>query len=152
MQARAVTAAVHSSATADEIWRLLGTAGYWPTWAHVRSASLERHGASAPEGVGALRAFRTPLGTTREEVVIYEVGRRLGYALVSGLPVREYRGVVALSPEADGTTITWSASFRSTWLWHLLVRWIIRSSARRLAAAAARSRARSAAALADLEL
>lgn len=150
MQVRAVTAAVHSSATPDEIWRLLGTAGYWPTWAPVRSASLERHGASSPEGVGALRAFRTPLGATRDEVVAYEPARRLGYVLVSGLPVRDYRSDVLLSPDGDGgTTVTWSASYRSTFLWHLLVRSIIRTFARRLAAAAARAGARTAAALAD---
>lgn len=151
MQAHAVTTAVHSPATPDEIWRLVATAGYWPTWARVRSATLERYGANAPEGVGAVRAFRTPLGTTREEVVVYEVGRRLGYALVSGLPVRAYHGDVALSRQPDGTAITWSASYQSTWLWHLLVRWMIHSSARRLADAAGRAGARSAAALADLE-
>ncbi len=153
MQDRAVTVVVHSPASAEAVWRLLGTVGYWPTWAPVRSARLERYGSRAPEGVGALRTLRTSLGTTREEVVVYEPGRHLGYVLLSGLPVRRYRSDVLLSPDADGgTTITWSSTFRSTWVWHMVVRAALRSFSRRLAAAAARSEAPSAAVLVDPEL
>ena len=39
-------------------------------------------------------------------------GRGIGYGLLSGLPLRDYRGVVTVEPDGrGGSTITWSSTF-----------------------------------------
>ena len=42
----------------------------------------------------------------------FEPPRRLGYELLSGIPIRDYRAEVTLEPDVDGTLITWRSSFR----------------------------------------
>jgi hypothetical protein len=41
-------------------------------------------------------------------------GRRLTYTVVKGIPVRNYRAEVTLSPQGDGTHIRWSACWDRT--------------------------------------
>jgi hypothetical protein len=72
---------------------------------------LLRPGQPVPDGVGALR--RLALGPTgsKEEVVAWDPPHHLGYAAVSGLPLRHYRADVDLSRDGDGTIVTWRGSF-----------------------------------------
>jgi hypothetical protein len=46
-----------------------------------------------------------------EEVTVFEPTSRLAYELRSGLPLRGYRGEIALRPARGGTDISWSATF-----------------------------------------
>ena len=52
--------------------------------------------------------------TTVERVVESAPARRLVYTVVKGLPVRNYRAEVTLTPEGKGTHIRWSASWDRT--------------------------------------
>lgn len=120
------------------VWPLLAEAHRWSEWSTVRHADLEREGEPAPDGVGAVRRFRTGPVTSREEVVEFEPPRRLVYTMLSGLPVRGYRAAVELHPDGGGTRITWASTFdaapRGTaWFWRGFLRITIRSFARRLA-------------------
>jgi hypothetical protein len=72
---------------------------------------LLRPGEPEPDGVGALRSFGVGPGGSREEVVVWEPPRHLGYIAVSGLPVRDYRADVHLEADGGGTAVTWSGSF-----------------------------------------
>jgi uncharacterized protein YndB with AHSA1/START domain len=139
-----VTAEARSSAPPAVVWPLLGEARRWSEWSTVGHADLEREGTPPPDGVGAVRRFRTGFVTSREEVVEFEPPRRLVYTMLSGLPIRGYLAVVELKPDGSGTRITWNSRFEgaprgTAWFWRRFLRTTIRSFARRLARAGNRA-------------
>jgi Polyketide cyclase / dehydrase and lipid transport len=102
-----------TTTTADpgHVYALLRDGSTWPSWSPIDSLELEREAADEPEGVGAIRVLRTGRYTMREEIVELVPERRFSYALLSGLPVRDYRADVDLEPNGKGTAITWHTSF-----------------------------------------
>ncbi len=48
---------------------------------------------------------------SREEVVVWDPPRDLGYVILKGFPVRNYRADVTLTPVGSGTQIRWHSSF-----------------------------------------
>jgi Polyketide cyclase / dehydrase and lipid transport len=51
-----------------------------------------------------------------ERVTALEPEERFEYDLLSGLPIKDYHGVVTLTDATDGgTDIHWSSSFTSPW-------------------------------------
>lgn len=101
-------ATARSSAPPEKVWELLADARTWPEWAAFDAAEVEE-GA----GEGEIRRFRRGRWTTRERVTAFEPGRRLGYELLSGIPIRDYRSEVTLTPaDEGGTDIRWHSSFR----------------------------------------
>jgi hypothetical protein len=94
-----------------------------------------------PDGIGGIAEFVTGRHRVREEIVEREPLRRLSYALLSGLPVRDYRAVVELTPSGAGTHIRWSSTFVAArpgtgWLYRLALARVIRGTVTGLAAAA----------------
>jgi uncharacterized protein YndB with AHSA1/START domain len=102
----------HSSASPEAVWKLLADAKGWQTWSPMDETTLEEPGSPEPDGVGALRRFRTGRLVNRERVVAFEPNRRLAYTLVSGLPLKDYRAEFTLEPDGAGTKITWRSEFR----------------------------------------
>jgi uncharacterized protein YndB with AHSA1/START domain len=98
---------VGSGAPAERIWELLADARSWPRWAPFDEATVEDG-----EGLGELRRFRTGRRVTRERLTGFDPPRRLEYELVSGIPIRDYRAEVTLTPDGDGTAIRWHSRFR----------------------------------------
>ena len=43
---------------------------------------------------------------------MYQPGRRVGYRLLSGIPVRDYTAEVTLEQSGARTRVTWEATFR----------------------------------------
>ena len=74
----------------------------------LRKSELEREGAPAPNGVGAVRVLTAVGPPIREEVVAYERPSRFSYKVLSGLPVRDHVGTVSLAPGDGGTTVTYA--------------------------------------------
>jgi hypothetical protein len=70
-------------------------------------------------GVKALR-FRYPVSV--EEILDVEPGKRLAYTVLRGIPVRNYRAEVTLTPSPDGTLIRWGASWDRTIMGRLVHR------------------------------
>lgn len=101
-----------STADPDTVYALLADGATWPVWSPIGSFTLEREGTSAREGLGAIRVFRTGRTVSREELVELVPGRRLSYALLSGLPLVGYRADVDLTPTGTGTRIRWHSTFR----------------------------------------
>jgi hypothetical protein len=132
---------------------LLRAGDTWPTWSPITSFELEQPADDEPEGVGAIRIFRTvqPLRnvtTSRERLVELVPERRLSYVLLSGLPLRNYRADVDLTPHGTGTTIRWHSTFDpavpgSGWLYRAILDAFIRRCAQGLATHAARAQDRS---------
>ena len=100
-----------STAPVDVLWPLVGEAARWKEWSFLTQSRLERVGDPPPDGVGAIRRFTTLGMGSREEVVVWEPPHHLGYVILSGFPVRNYRSDVVLAPENGGTRLTWSSSF-----------------------------------------
>jgi len=90
------------------VWALLADARSWPQWTPFDEATVEEG-----QGLGELRRFRTGRRTTRERVSGFEPPQRLTYELVSGIPIRDYRAEVTLTPDGAGTAIRWHSHFRA---------------------------------------
>ncbi|HEY2564492.1 MAG TPA: SRPBCC family protein [Acidimicrobiales bacterium] len=100
-----------SQAPVEVVWPLIGEAARWREWSFLTRSGLDREGEPAPDGVGAIRRFTTLGMGSREEVVAWEPPHHLGYVILTGFPVRNYRGDVVLAADGDRTTLTWSSSF-----------------------------------------
>jgi hypothetical protein len=134
-----------SSAPVERVWDLVAHASTWPEWSSMKSASLDRQGAGEPDGLGAIRRFKTPIGTSVEEVVAFDAPTHFAYSMLSGLAPTGYRSDVTLRPAPDGgTEITWHSEFnasnglKAAW-WRLYVRRIIGTFSAKLAKGAAKT-------------
>jgi uncharacterized protein YndB with AHSA1/START domain len=111
MRRRHIEATAHSDAAPDAVFALLADGATWPRWSPIESFELERPGNPPPEGPGAIRVFRRGRTVGRDQLVDVVPGERLVYVSLSGVPVRDYRGEVELTPSLAGTDIKWQASF-----------------------------------------
>jgi Polyketide cyclase / dehydrase and lipid transport len=100
-----------TSAEPSVVYALLRDGASWPEWSPLGSFELERAAEDEPEGLGAIRVFRTGRITNREEIVELVPNRRFSYAQLSGLAIRGYRGDVDLERTDGGTLIRWHSSF-----------------------------------------
>src|SRR5215218_4674556 len=101
------TTTAHPSA----VYALLRDGATWTTWGPLDSFELERPGAGEPEGLGAVRVFRSGRVTGRDTVAELVPDRRFSYPHVSNLPIRDYRADVDLEPAEQGTRIRWVSTF-----------------------------------------
>ncbi|MET8999113.1 SRPBCC family protein [Amycolatopsis sp. NPDC004169] len=131
-----------SAASAADLYALLRDGASWPKWSPLGSFELVREGEGEPEGLGAVRLFKTNGVRSYERIVALEPGRRFGYALEHGLPLRDYVAYVDLSPRDGGTDIHWHSTFTpkipgTGWFY----RWFLGSFIKRVAAGLARATA-----------
>jgi hypothetical protein len=112
MRSRHIDLTVPTAAPRAAVYRLVADGSTWGRWAAVDSVELERPGDPPPEGVGAIRVLRRGRTTGRDLLVELVPDRRLRYRSLSGLPTRDYEGVVELEDApGGGTTIHWRSSF-----------------------------------------
>jgi hypothetical protein len=144
MQTKTIDVTASSGAPAEAVWALLADVKTWSTWAGFDLAELERPGAPEPQGVGALRRFRSGRVRNLEEVVRFEAPRVFSYEVRrSPIPMRGYHADVVLSDAPDGgTLISWRSRFQAPRPLAALIekrlRAFIADTAERLAAAAER--------------
>jgi Polyketide cyclase / dehydrase and lipid transport len=74
----------------------------------IRKVELEREGEPAPDGVGAIRALYSLGPPLREEVIAFQPPSRFSYRLLSGAPLRDHVGTVALEPAGTGSKLTYA--------------------------------------------
>jgi hypothetical protein len=127
------------------VYALVADGSTWPEWSPLGSFTLVDPGDGAPEGLGAVRVFRTGRITSRERVVECTPDTVFSYVLEDGLPLQDYRAVVTLTPIPDGTSINWRATFRakvpgSGWIYRRQLGKFIGRAVAGLAAAADRAR------------
>jgi uncharacterized protein YndB with AHSA1/START domain len=129
----------HSAAPPERVFELLADARSWPVWGKFDAVEV-----SGGPGVGEERFFRTGRIRNHERVVEFDPPRLFGYLSVAGLPVRDYRADVTLTPPAGGdggTDIRWHSTFRGKlpgigWLVARTLRKFIAETAEALARAA----------------
>jgi hypothetical protein len=142
MRIQRIEAEATTEAAPDAVWSLLGDRSTWPSWSPLGSHTGERPGEDGmPDGLGGIARFVTGRHRVREEIVEREPARRLSYTLLSGLPLRDYRAVVDLTPVGAGTRIRWSATFQpqrpgTGWLYRLALGRVFRGMVTGLAEAA----------------
>jgi uncharacterized protein YndB with AHSA1/START domain len=104
---------VRSAASKERIFALVSDATSWPRWAGplVRHGMWVQEGDPAPGGVGAVRRLGTRRGGTREQITEFDPPHYLAYTILSRVPMRDYRAIVSLDPDGDGTRITWAGAF-----------------------------------------
>ena len=117
MQTRTLEVSATSSAAPDQVWRLLADVRTWSEWGAFDESRLERPGHDHPDGVGAIRRFRSGPIKNIEEVVRFDPTHALSYEVrESDIPMRHYRADVTLAPTANGgTEITWRSRFDARW-------------------------------------
>src|SRR4051794_33742565 len=126
---------VTSSATPEQVFDLLADAPRWREWA---GSSIRESGwvTGTTGGVGAVRKLgRAPL-YSRETITEFERPHRMSYS-VAGLPVRDYRCTVELTPLGNGTEIRWSGRFTAPRLLARPLRALLRRTVSGFATAAA---------------
>ena len=101
-----------TAADAAAVYALLADGSTWPDWSPLGSFELLSPGDGTPEGLGAVRLFTTGRHRSRERVVTCQPGRAFAYELLAGLPLRDYKAVITLMPQGDGTAINWRSTFR----------------------------------------
>ena len=114
-----VQATAHSSAPRESVWRVVANADDWADWGNWHAAEIRREGNPSPGGLGAVKALTANsrgLNGKRvvsvEEITEYDPPTRLGYKLLSGLPLRDYHASITLADApGGGTDITWRSQF-----------------------------------------
>jgi uncharacterized protein YndB with AHSA1/START domain len=142
MRTQRIAAEATTEAAPEEVWALLSDRSTWPSWSPLGSHAGVSPGADGdPDGVGGIAEFVTGRHRVREEIVEREPLHRLSYTLLSGLPLRDYRAVVEITPSGAGTHIRWSSTFvpgrpGTGWIYRLALTRILRGTVTGLAAAA----------------
>lgn len=131
-----------TTAPPHAVFALLADSSTYPDWSSIGGYKMERPGFSAPHGVGEIRVFFSyGIFKVREEIVELTADRFMAYTLLSGLPMRDYRGETTLEPLANGgTRITWRSSFLGVagtgWFMRLFMAWVLATLTGALVAAA----------------
>jgi uncharacterized protein YndB with AHSA1/START domain len=110
-----------TSASPEAVWALVSDATRYPQWGPWSAAAYQSPGDSAERGPGAvywLRSADRYFGravTTVEKILQADEATHLAYTVVGGLPLRNYRADVTLTPvPGGGTRIRWSAEWDAT--------------------------------------
>ncbi len=109
-----VEAEAVSQASPEAVWSLVANADRYCQWGPWRASGYDSTGDPGPGGVGAIRWMQYGRTRTVERVLEADSPRRLVYTVVKGIPVRNYRAEVTLTPAGAGTHIRWAASWDRT--------------------------------------
>jgi uncharacterized protein YndB with AHSA1/START domain len=134
-------ARVVARAPREVVWGVLEDSSRYAEWGPWNRVKLVREGDEVPYGVGSQRILtRSPVNSL-EEIVAYEPPSRVSYALLKGLPMRDYVGDVRLADTDGGTEIHWRSSFEpkipgTGWFFHAFMTKVLGDVARTAAAEA----------------
>jgi len=97
------------------VWSLVADANTYSGWGPWSDGGY-RPPSAGPSRKGSVQWFRYGRRTTTvEEILEVEEPRRVVYKVVSGLPVKNYRAEVTLTPApSGGTSIRWVARWDKT--------------------------------------
>ena len=100
-------------AAPEAVWELVADAETYHEWGPWSASGYQSPG-EHPAGAGVIRWMRYGRTTTVERVLAAEKPRQLVYTVVKGIPVKNYRAEVTLTPDGKGTHIRWSAGWDRT--------------------------------------
>ena len=97
-----------AKASPEGVWALVSDATRYPSWGPWSDGHYEKAGEESPHGVGAVQVLRSAqryMGrhtTSVEKILVFEEDRHLAYTVIRGIPVRNYRADVTLTPVRRG--------------------------------------------------
>jgi Polyketide cyclase / dehydrase and lipid transport len=132
---RTIKAYATTSGSPSAVWDLLADATKWAQWGAWSKVEVEGGGEQGPGSIRVL--VRRPL-RLRERVTEWMPAERMGYELLDGMRVRDYKAEVSLEQATnDGTLVRWSSSYkRAGPITALILRLAVHDACRRLAKAA----------------
>lgn len=131
-----------TTASPEAVFALVKDSSTYPDWTPVQAYQMERPGRDELHGVGEIRVLITGPLRPVEEIVEVIPNRYVAYILLSGLPMRDYRGETWIEPRpSGGARITWQSSFYEQypftgWFWRLVMSWVLNVFVRSAAKAA----------------
>ncbi len=135
MRTRGFVVTARSAAPPATVFAVVADGANWSRWAGplVPRSTWEREGDPAPGGVGAIRKLgQWPL-FGREEILEYSPPHHTAYTVLSGVPMRDHRAEIDLSPDGTGTVIAWRSQFVPTIPGSgALLEWVLAEDARQL--------------------
>ena len=92
------------------VWKIAADHEGMTDWGPGVHATLLKRGTGDRNGVGAVRKIKTtlPAPAIVEEITAFEPEQRLAYRAVSGVPLKNYSGEIALRTVPAGTEITYT--------------------------------------------
>jgi uncharacterized protein YndB with AHSA1/START domain len=115
-----VEAEQSARAAPEVVWALISDATRYPQWGPWSAGGYQRQGDTSAHGAGVVQWLRSSrraylrYPTSIEKILEAEEGRRLAYTVIGGIPVRNYRAEVTLTPAGGGTHIRWAATWDAT--------------------------------------
>jgi hypothetical protein len=109
-----VEAQAETTANPHTVWALVKDANTYSDWGPWCASGDKNPGARPSGDVGTVRWLGYQRTTTVELVTEVEPGRRMAYTVLRGIPVRNYRADVTLTPTDTGTHIEWRAEWDRT--------------------------------------
>ena len=112
-----------TSADPEVVWSLVADANGYPSWGPWNDGGYQP-AAEGPSRKGSVQWFRYGRRTTSvEEILEADEPRRLVYTVLRGMPVRNYRAEVTLTPAAPkGTSVRWKATWDGTFMGRMVHR------------------------------
>ena len=111
-----------TSADPEAVWSLVADANGYPSWGPWNDGGYQP-AAEGPSRKGSIQWFRYGRHTTVEEILEVDEPRRLVYTVLRGMPVRNYRAEVTLTPAAPkGTSVRWTATWDGTFMGRMVHR------------------------------
>ena len=111
-----------TSADPEAVWSLVADANGYPSWGPWNDGGYQP-AAEGPSRKGSVQWFRYGRHTTVEEILEVDEPRRLVYTVLRGMPVRNYRAEVTLTPAAPkGTLVRWTATWDGTFMGRMVHR------------------------------
>src|SRR6201996_7513799 len=100
-----------SRARAAAVYAAAKDSARYPDWSMIGAFEHVRSGAGEPYGVGSQRIYRTWPLRLLEEVTELVPDQKVSYALLKGLPFRNYRSSITITPADGGADIHWRSVF-----------------------------------------
>ena len=111
-----------TSASPRAVWELVADANQYPKWGPWNAGGYTPPG-PGPSKPGMAQWFRYGRRTrSQERVLEVDDGRRVVYTVERGIPVRNYRAEITLTPTDSGTRVTWEAEWDRTLLGRIVKR------------------------------
>ena len=111
-----------TSADPEAVWSLVADANGYPSWGPWNDGGYQP-AAEGPSRKGSIQWFRYGRHTTVEEILEVDEPRRLVYTVLRGMPVRNYRAELTLTPAAPkGTSVRWTATWDGTFMGRMVHR------------------------------
>ena len=110
-------------ASPETVWGLVADANQYARWGPWDSGGYDSADSEGGHGVGSVQWFSTGRTKSVERIVEIEGNRRIVYVLERGIPARNYRAEITLTPTPDqGTHVRWAATWDKTVLGRIVHR------------------------------